>query len=212
MRPKLVTFTMAALDRNGISVAQTMGAAGNLTITGVLATGGVATLDVPRRVGIYAAGDESGKTFTVYGTSRNGSTISEAITGPNATTVNGTKNYKTVTRVAVDAATAGDVEVGTCALADTQVIPVSCYDSVISYDVHLSSGASLKYEFKYTLDDILGNRSFDESTAKWYSDLGIKSTDSASASDAPIRGCRLEITDWSSASDTVYWNILTARR
>ncbi len=210
MRPKYIAFTMTVLDRNGISVAQTPAIAGNLTITGALASGGVATLDVPRRVGIYGGSDESAKTFTVYGTNRFGVTISEAITGPNATTVGGTKNFKTVTRIAVSAATTGAVEAGTYSTADTQVVPVDCYRSKISYDVHLSASASLTYEVQYTLEDVF-DRSFDESTAQWYSDLGLKSTASASASDSPIRGIRIQVTNWSSASDYVYWNILTSK-
>ena len=115
---------MAALDRNGISVAETMSAAGNMAITGTFATGGVATLDYPRHVGIYASGNEAAKTFTVYGTDRQGRVISEAITGPSATTVTSVNNYKTVTRIAVSAATAGDVEVGTDGKMDSQIYPV----------------------------------------------------------------------------------------
>lgn len=103
-----------AADPNGISLSQTPAAGPNeaLTITGALATASVATLGYNRKVTIDAAGDESGRTFTVTGTDENGTAQTEAITGPNATSVAGTKDFLTVTGVSVDANTAGAVTVG----------------------------------------------------------------------------------------------------
>ncbi|KKN42605.1 hypothetical protein LCGC14_0711550 [marine sediment metagenome] len=208
MTPKKITLTALALVRNGISVAETMSGSGDMAITGAYATDGVGILDIPRHIGIYAAGNESGKTFTVYGTDRNGAVISESITGPNATTVNGSKNFKTVTRVAVDAATAGDVEVGTTNQFDSQIVPVDSYKDNISYNVSLSSDKDLTYEFEYTLSDILAS-GFVEADAVWFSDLGPKTVNSVSGSITPFRACRLVITNY--VAGTITWNIVTAR-
>ena len=79
-----VTLAPAAAVANNIATAQTVGAPGNLVLNGALVAGGVATMDVPRRVGITAVSDETAKTFTVYGTDRNDRVISEAIAGPGA--------------------------------------------------------------------------------------------------------------------------------
>ncbi len=207
MRPKVITLTADVLDRDGISIAETMSGAGDMAITGDLAAGGVATLDIPRHIGIYAAGNEAAKTFTVYGTDRNGNSISEAITGPNAGTVNGSKNFKTVTQIAVSAATAGNVEVGTTNEFDSQIVPVNSYADKISYFVELSSDKNLTYEFKYTGSDIFA-AGFLEADAVWSSDIGPKTVNSNSGSIDPFRACRLEITNF--AAGTIVWNIVTA--
>jgi len=205
MRPKDISFTMAILDRNGISAAETLAGAGNFTIGGALATGGVATMDVARHIAVYA--------FTITGTDRNGHTITEDITGVNASTVNGSKNFKTVTQVAGDAATAGDVEIGTTDEADTQIVPVESYIDKLSYSITLSASASLTYEFKYTLEDIFaqGFLESDILDADWFTDLGPQVANTSSRADGVVRAVRLEVTNWTSASDVITWNIVQKR-
>ena len=152
---------MEAADRDGISVAETLGAAGKFTIGGAYATGGVAKLDVPRHVSIYAASSNSAKTFTVYGTNRYGVSISEAITGPAAgATAKSTKNFKTVTSVAIDAASVGDVEIGTANELESQ--PIIVHEE-IDWQVSLSSGAILAYELQYTQTNLLPPGSSEDS-------------------------------------------------
>lgn len=109
----VVSFVPVALDPDGYALSQTPGAGGNLTLAGALVTSGVGYADVPRSVSITSAGNDSGRTFTVYGTDEYGQTMSEAITGPNTTTAHGAKAFWTVTRIAVDAATAGAITAGT---------------------------------------------------------------------------------------------------
>ena len=164
MRPKTITLTMATADRNGISLSQSPSGAGNLTITGYYASGGVATLDVPRHVSVYSASGDTGRTFTVYGTNRYGVSISETIVGPAAgATAKGTKNFKTVTRVAVDDATAGNVEIGTADELESQ--PIIVHEE-IDWQVSISTGASLTYELQYTQTNLL-NPDLCEDDAIW---------------------------------------------
>ena len=110
----ILSSEVAAADPDGVCTTQTTSGAGNLTINGALASAGVATLVPSRYLTITSGGsDESGKTFTVTGTDANGSTITETITGPGASaTVVGTVIFNTVTQIAVDAALAGNVTVG----------------------------------------------------------------------------------------------------
>lgn len=104
----------AILDADGIAQAQAVSGAGNLTINGALASGGVATLDVPRTVEIDSsnAGDTT-QTATVYGTDVYGNAMTETIAFNGTTAVAGQKAFKTVTRVAISAALAGNANVGT---------------------------------------------------------------------------------------------------
>ena len=70
-------------------------------------------ISTPLQVIVKAGGNESGRTFTVTGTNTLNEVITEEVTGPNNSTTTSLLSFKTVTQIAVDAATAGDVEVGT---------------------------------------------------------------------------------------------------
>ena len=101
--------TPNALDADGFAQTQSPSGAGNLTLNGALA--GVA--DVARNVVVTSAADDRTKTFTVYGTDHYGVAVAETITGSNGSTAAGLKAFKTVSRIAVSAATTGAVTVGT---------------------------------------------------------------------------------------------------
>lgn len=139
---------IAAADADGICASQTP-SAGALTINGALASGGVATLDVQRRVLITTAADESAKTFTVTGTNWAGNIVSQTIDGPNASTGATTISFKTVTSVTISASAAGAVTVGTNGVADSpwvrfddfapNYISVNCVvDGTVNYSVQTS--------------------------------------------------------------------------
>lgn len=108
-----LTADTTAADADGVCQSQTPAAGGSqdLTINGAQASGGVASFDAGRLITIASAADDSGRTFTITGTDVNGDTQSEVIAGP-ATTVTGTKYFKTVTTVNVDDDTAGAITVG----------------------------------------------------------------------------------------------------
>ena len=101
-------------DPDGIAAAQAVAGPANLTLNGALVSGGVATLDVPRAVQIDSAnaGDTT-QTITVTGTDEYGATLVEAIDLNGTTAVLGKKAFKTVTQMAISAATAGNVNAGT---------------------------------------------------------------------------------------------------
>jgi|TARA_Y100000296_G_scaffold75469_1_gene95162 hypothetical protein len=133
---KAIALAPTALDRNGISVAQTL-ASGDLEFlqAGALASGldrnGIATSQTPSdttaltldgtlgktfssgtRVSIFGGSNESGKTFTVLGKDKTGGIISETITGPNVTTVMGATTFYQITSITPSEATTGAIEVG----------------------------------------------------------------------------------------------------
>jgi len=103
----------ATLSATAVCAAQAVAAAGNATINGASASGGVATLDVARIVSFVSsnAGDTT-QTVTVTGTDYWGQTQTQRITLNGVTTVNSTKTFKTITTVAVSAALAGNLSVG----------------------------------------------------------------------------------------------------
>lgn len=103
----------AGFDRDGICQAQTPAAAGAMTINGALAQGGVVVLPVPRRLLVYASGDNRGISFVINGTDVYGRAFSETITGPNTTYSWTGGFFKTVTSVYATGAGTGNIEVGT---------------------------------------------------------------------------------------------------
>lgn len=61
---------------------------------------------------VTSDGDETGITFTLTGTASNGASLTEVVTGPNATTSTSTNYFAAISGVSVNAATTGNVTVG----------------------------------------------------------------------------------------------------
>ncbi len=113
MRQKKITLALSSLDANGVCADQTTGAAIDLLLNGALVVADVkANFGVAATVRITCAADESARTFVVYGEGSNGSLIQESVTGVSATTVDTSQKFKSVTRVSINGAASGNVEVG----------------------------------------------------------------------------------------------------
>src|SRR6185437_8220952 len=119
MLPIRLSKSLTAASANAIALSQSLASAGNLTLNGASASGGVATLDTQRRVLVTSAGNDSGITFTVTGASESGTPISQTLTGANAGTAVTTLDFLTVTQVSVSGATASTVTVGTNTVGST---------------------------------------------------------------------------------------------
>lgn len=153
MRPITRTYALVAASANGIALTQTPLAAGNLTINGGLASGGVVTLATAQHVSISCAGADSGRTFTVTGTDYNGIAITEAIAGSAGSITKGAKNFKTITAVAVDAATAGAVTAGILGELETPWIPLNHYANPFDYAFQVHIGTAT-FSIESTMDDV----------------------------------------------------------
>jgi len=154
MRPITQTRQLDAADANGICLDQTTVGAANLTITGALASGGVATLDVQRQVEFESIADLSAVNFTVTGTDEQGRTISETIAGPNAGVSSTTLDFKTVTQVAVDGAVGTNVEGGTNAVGGSIPIPIDKYLTPTNIGMGLQITGTVNVTVQHTFGDI----------------------------------------------------------
>jgi len=152
VRPNRVTVgPLAAASANAICLSQTP-TAGALTLNGARVSGGVATLDVARRVLITCTGNESTRSFTVTGTSRSGVIQSETITGPNATTAQSVLDYQTVTRITISGNAANALTVGTSGVASSAWVQFSSWaDAQISIQCTVSG--TVNYTVQQTLDN-----------------------------------------------------------
>ena len=192
MRPVYQELQLAAPDDNGIALAQQLVGAGNLTLNGVMVTGGVADLGVAQRVGIASAGNLSAVTFTVYGTDYNGDTISESLAGPNNNSVNTVLDYLTVTRIAASAAVGTNVIAGTVGIASFPKVVLDQYlkPFEVTMTLELLSGTGTA-SAEWTTNPI-----FDTSPPyTWYPSDAVDVAESTTATlISPVSACRGVIT------------------
>lgn len=204
MRPVFLTKSLAAAASNNICLSQTPGGAGNLTINGAAAVAGVATLDTQRVVGITGAANDSARTFTVFGTDDNGNSISEIVTpGPNVSTVSTVNNFKTVTRIAVDAATAGAITVGTTGVGSSKPVPLDQYISPFNPTLAVEVTGTLNYDVQYTNDDVFDPAQV--SSLNWFSvtALTAQTTNKDSSLITPVAAVRLKINSGSGSGKLI---------
>lgn len=209
-RAKALSFAAAALDADGICTSQTPVAGGsqNLTIDGALATAGVATMDIPRHVSITSAADDSARTFIITGTDRYGAALTETITGP-ATTVNGTKNFATVTVVNVDDDTAGAITVGSAEEFETAWQPWDVVDNTnITHRVEVANGT---YGMEHTIDNLQA-AGFQDADADTIADgtMSGETTTTTLNVTTVYAGSRLAVTSITGAC-TLEWKYLEQR-
>lgn len=141
---------MAASDADGISVSQTP--TSSFTITGALASGGVATMDIPRRVLFTTAADESAKTATITGETFGNTVVTDVVALANAGTSASAIDFKKVTAITISSAAAGAITVGTNGTAGSPWFqPDPSLSGNISVQVTVSG--TVNYTVQQTLDD-----------------------------------------------------------
>jgi len=168
-----ITFTVTGLDANGRPLTEAITGANakarssvnrftsvsNIAVSGNSGSiqvgsfsGATFTGSTARQVTIVAAGNESANTFVVTGTDANNASVSETVTGPNATTATTTGYFKTVTSVTISADAAGALTVG---MTNTASSPWVRFDdfapSNISLQCNVSGSAT--YTVQSSLDD-----------------------------------------------------------
>ena len=104
-------------DPNGFSASAQVANNAALTLGGALADGGAVTLGSARTVSITSGGDDRSISFTVVGTDLDGASLTESITGVNASAATGSKFFKTIVSITPVGNPAGTVIAGTTASA-----------------------------------------------------------------------------------------------
>ena len=104
-------------DPNGFSASAQVANNAALTLGGALASGGAVTLGSARTVSITSGGDDRSISFTVVGTDLDGASLTESITGVNASAATGSKFFKTIVSITPVGNPAGTVIAGTTASA-----------------------------------------------------------------------------------------------
>jgi len=184
-------------------------------VTGNVEVGlnGVATFATPQHVTIWATTDESGGSFTITGTDREGRVQSETLVGPGASaTVVGVMNFATVTHILSPAA-ATAVEIGVDGTCEGRWLPLSTrtQDFNVGMGASVSSGASLTYTVQHTFDDVFAG-GFVESTAVAHNhDSMVAQTGSSDGNYTnPVVATRMDIT--AHTAGTASFNVIQTSR
>lgn len=148
MRPIYITKQLAAASADAVAASQTPLAGGPLTLTA-----DPVVLDTQRQLLFTFAADETGRTFVVTGTDDQGHVISESVAGDAATAVT-VLDYKTVTEITIDAASADAIEVGTNEVGATPPIPLDQYVPDFSVMIACIASGTIDYTVQYTFDDV----------------------------------------------------------
>ena len=175
-RPIVLTATLAAADDDGIAASQTPTGAGNLTLNGALVVSGVAVLTgtgIVRQVIITSAGNDTARTFTITGTDMDGTTISEALTGASGGIATSAKYYKTVTNIAVDAATAAAVKAGTNGIGASKPFNPDYYDNPFAIGIGCVVSGTINYTVQHTFDEFYNTTANTFAGATWFPNSGI---------------------------------------
>lgn len=148
------SLQLVAAVANGIAQAQAVAGAGNLTLNGSLVSGGVATMDVARRVGLVSTGaGDTTQTATLTGTDRFGNVTGEVVTLNGTTAVQSQRDYKTITQIAISAATAGNISAGTTSVGSTDWFVNDLYVTSWALAGAVSGPAGTTYTVEKTWDD-----------------------------------------------------------
>lgn len=202
MRPKRKTFTLAALDTDGYVASANV----NSVAVGAAYTIRAAATHpgdgCSHPVTIYSTGDISGTVFTITGTDAEGRTISEDITGGNATpTVTSTKYYADVTSVVRKSGTTGATAftVGYTALARTPIFPINAPGTVgamVGVDI---GSTTVTYSVEYTNGDVFSIAS-DTLSFTPLTDMGGASADASGQAPAGATGLRVTVASHTSGT------------
>jgi hypothetical protein len=191
MRPKTVTLTLA-VDPNGVCQDQTTAGAGNLLLNGALVGSDpqkstIYTSTTAQQMGLESAANLSGITFTFTGKGYDANSvwndsISEDVTGPNATTVETSNYFTEISNIAVDGAVGSNVEIGPVDEAISPIIPIDPYNSA-NTGVQAAVTGTINYSVDHTLTNVLGS----SATPDW-SDFSADLTNATTTQDGLVSG------------------------
>ncbi len=202
-RPVRITKTLATADADNVAPSQTPLAGGNLTLNGVATSGSpaIAILDTARQILFTFGSSEVARTFVVYGFDKpeGGNKIQETVAGAAATAVT-TLGFGRITRISIDAASAGTITVGTNGVGwiPWQLIDWNLDPTSLKISCDIRSG-SVNFTVQFTDDDFMGaydpqgNWANAYPTKVWDDVAGAQSADYAIAVTTPYVGWRVQI-------------------
>lgn len=207
MRPKTLNFAPITPAANGICLSQTPGAGGNLVLNGALASGGAVGFgNTPQGIAtqgyhaylidITSAGNDSGRTFTITGTDQDGKAQTEARAGPNVATVTSVKFWRSISSIAIDAASAGALTLGINAAGQfvSQTVPLDLYEPQTTIAADISG--TINYDVQKAFE-----RPTAGETPNWVAGgLATQTADANTAYTSGVGAVRLKVNSYSAGA------------
>lgn len=172
-------FTLALVASSTLAIAATQSGAPNiaLTLNGGLVVGGVAILDVPRRVGVVSQGNDSTKTFTIVGTDYYGRVQTEVLTGANVGAAQTAHDFATVTSITPSTTTASTITAGTTGTGSTVPWIVDQWANPNVYTVGTTvTTNTASYSIEKSVDNLFPAWDVNANTPTWYADSNFSGT------------------------------------
>lgn len=165
------TITLAASSSTSVALAQTGSGGTSFTINGGLATGGVATFDVARRVLVSPTGNESTNSFTITGTDRYSRPQTEILQGLNSTSSYTLHDFLSVSAITPALTPAATVTVGTNGVGSSEPWVV---DQWAQADIGVGTVVSgtVTYSVEESFDNLGPNWDVNTNTPTYYP-LGV---------------------------------------
>lgn len=164
---------LAAAAATGVATSQS---GASITINGTLATAGVATFDIARRVIVHSVGDDTGKTFKITGTDRYGRSQVEILTGANGADAVSAHDFLTVTSIVPSGAVASSITVGTNGTASSDAYIVDWVPNGNMIGCNAIATSAVTYSVEECYDDFSPAWDQAKNTFNWVQDATIKST------------------------------------
>ena len=192
MRPNIIDLDVADASLTGFATGLT-GAGPFTTFTVTTATDGLA-----HQLSITSAANISALTLTVVGTDVNGAALSEAITGPNATTVESVNYFKTITSITASATLgANTMDIGWVDEVTSITYPID-WRSPYACNLAVDVTGTINFTAQQTFVNVLAGE-----TAIWsdITALASKTADTVSTAAVGATAIRIIINSYSSGAE-----------
>lgn len=203
MRPLLIDIDPANVDANGIAAALPTGSAWAFG-TDAEWIASSAGDSLAHRLIVTTVGNEpagNAPVLTLVGTDADGLVQTEIITLPNATTIETTKYWLTVTSGSTQAATVGTFDIGWVDEIMTQTIPLN-YRHVEAATYSVDVTGTVSYTVQETLNEI-HNLTNPAEDASWFGVTALlaKAADLLEAGNVHVSACRLIINSYTDTAE-----------
>jgi len=181
-----IEFSYTPADNNLIGFAENITGAGPFTMTTTTPDD-----DLAHQVTIDSAQNLSSITFTLTGTDADDFSQTEDVVGPNATTVTGTKYFKTLTTVTASATLgANTADIGWNDVAVGPTFPLNWRQNDFQVSLGVDISGTINFTVQHCLEDI---RKANPSTLSWWphSTLVSKTADTDGNYASPVTATRL---------------------
>lgn len=198
---KPITLSYTPLDDSTTYFATGLTGAGPFTtFTATTSTDGLA-----HKVSLTSAANISALTLTVVGTDADGHAQTEAITGPNATTVAGSKYFLSISSITASATLgANTMDVGMTDACVSPTIPLNWRANPFSVSLFVDISGTINYTVQHTFGNVYTTANPAQGTWVAHSTIASKTADTDGNYAFPVMGTRLSVNSSTSGATAAF--------